>query len=117
MSSITGSIHEIGTTQQVSDSFKKRDLVIKYAENPSYPEFIKLEAIQDKTGLFDKFKVGEEVEVHFNLRGKPFTDRNGKTSYFNSLVVWKINSASSSTPGYSAPADINSAPQDDDLPF
>lgn len=120
---IKGKVHEIGALQQVSETFKKRDLIIEYAENPTYPEYIRFEALQDKTALFDSLKQGDDVEVSFNLRGRPWTDKAGKTSYFNSLVVWRINAltnsaAAASTPAYAPPADLNSAPgEEDDLPF
>lgn len=120
---IKGKVHEIGAVQQVSDTFKKRDLIIEYAENPSYPEYIRFEALQDKTALFDSIKAGDEVEVSFNLRGRPWTDKTGKTSYFNSLVVWRLNTLANSgsaepTPAFAPPVDLNSAPgEDDDLPF
>ncbi|MBE9598861.1 DUF3127 domain-containing protein [Pedobacter sp. MC2016-24] len=120
---IKGKVHEIGALQQVSETFKKRDLIIEYAENPTYPEYIRFEALQDKTALFDSLKQGDDVEVSFNLRGRPWTDKTGKTSYFNSLVVWRINALTNSaagapTPQYAPPADLNSAPgEEDDLPF
>ncbi|MBC7566937.1 MAG: DUF3127 domain-containing protein [Pedobacter sp.] len=120
---IKGKVHEIGALQQVSETFKKRDLIIEYAENPTYPEFIRFEALQDKTALFDSLKQGDDIEVSFNLRGRPWTDKTGKTSYFNSLVVWRINAltnsaAAATTPQYAPPADVNSAPgEEDDLPF
>jgi len=121
---IKGKVHEIGATQQVSETFKKRDLIVEYAENPTYPEYIRFEALQDKTALLDTFKAGDEVEVFFNLRGRPWTDKAGKTSYFNSLVIWRINAiaagaaATPSTPEYAAPVDVsNTAGDDDDLPF
>ena len=120
---LKGKVHEIGALQQVSETFKKRDLIIEYAENPTYPEYIRFEALQDKTGLFDSLKPGDDVEVSFNLRGRPWTDKAGKTSYFNSLVVWRINAltnsaAAAATPQYAPPADLSSAPgDDDDLPF
>ncbi|PWS32824.1 DUF3127 domain-containing protein [Pedobacter paludis] len=120
---IKGKVHEVGATQQVSETFKKRDLIVEYAENPTYPEYIRFEALQDKTALLDTFKAGDEVEVFFNLRGRPWTDKAGKTSYFNSLVIWRINAISAgapaaSTPAYAAPVDVSSTPgEDDDLPF
>lgn len=119
---IKGKVHEISPVMNVTETFKKRELVIEYAENPSYPEYIKFEALQDKVNLFDNVKPGDQVEVFFNLRGRPWTDRNGKTAYFNTLVVWRINALSgaapeASTPEYAPPADFNSAAQDDDLPF
>jgi hypothetical protein len=120
---LKGKVHEIGALQQVSETFKKRDLIIEYAENPTYPEYIRFEALQDKTALFDSLKTGDDVEVSFNLRGRPWTDKTGKVSYFNSLVVWRINALTNSagaaaTPQYAPPADVNNAPgEEDDLPF
>ncbi|SMC52535.1 DUF3127 domain-containing protein [Pedobacter nyackensis] len=119
---IIGKVHEVGELQQVSETFKKRDLIIEYAENPTYPEYIKFEALQDKTSLFDALKPGDEVDVAFNLRGRPWTDKTGKTSYFNSLVVWKLNVVSAGQAQAAAPASnpasVNSAPgEEDDLPF
>ena len=120
---IKGKVHEVGATQQVSETFKKRDLIVEFAENPTYPEYIRFEALQDKTALLDTFKAGDEVEVFFNLRGRPWTDKTGKTSYFNSLVIWRINAIAAgapaaATPAYAAPADVsNTAGEDDDLPF
>ncbi|WP_316796031.1 DUF3127 domain-containing protein [Pedobacter agri] len=120
---IKGKVHEVGATQQVSETFKKRDLIVEFAENPTYPEYIRFEALQDKTALLDTFKAGDEVEVFFNLRGRPWTDKTGKTSYFNSLVIWRINAIAAgapaaSTPAYAAPVDVSNTPgEDDDLPF
>jgi len=120
---IKGKVHEVGATQQVSETFKKRDLIVEYAENPTYPEYIRFELLQDKCPLLDTLKVGDEVEVFFNLRGRPWTDKTGKTSYFNSLVIWRLNALAgatqaTNTPAYAAPADVSNSPgDDDDLPF
>ena len=120
---IKGKVHEISPVVTVSDKFKKRELIIEYAENPTYPEFLKFEATQDKVNILDNVKVGDQVEVFFNLRGRPWTNKEGVTTYFNSLVVWRVNalaageSAAVSTPAYAAPADITSSADDDDLPF
>lgn len=111
---ITGTVHEIGNTQVVSDKFKKRDLIIEYAENPTYPEYVKMEFHQDKCEKADELRKGDNITVDFNLKGKPYTNKEGVTSYFNSLVVWKfsINQTSAgSTPEYTTPDD------DQDLPF
>lgn len=121
---IKGKVHEIGAIQQVSETFKKRDLIVEYAENPTYPEYIRFEALQDKTALFDSLKPGDEIEVSFNLRGRPWTNKDGVTSYFNSLVVWRLTAltgtapAAGDAPQYVAPVDVNTAAgEDDDLPF
>lgn len=124
---ITGKVHEIGAVQQVTETFKKRDLVIQYAENPQFVEYIKFEATQDRVNLFDNLNSGDEVAVSFNLRGRPWTNKEGVTTYFNSLVAWRVNKVAStpqyvegqgSMPHTPAPVDISSSPDDgDDLPF
>lgn len=123
---IRGKVHEIGATQQVTESFKKRDIIVAYAENPQFVEYIRFEATQDRTSIFDGITVGEEIEVSFNLRGRPWTNKEGVTTYFNSLVAWRVTklanstAASASTPGYAdmpAPVDLSGSNDDDDLPF
>lgn len=123
---IRGKVHEIGATQQVTESFKKRDLILAYAENPQFVEYIRFEATQDRVSIFDNIAVGEEVEVSFNLRGRPWTNKDGITTYFNSLVAWRLTklannpAASAPAPGYAdmPPVDISStSADDDDLPF
>lgn len=122
---IKGRVHEIGDVQVVTDTFKKRDLIVEYAENPQYPEFLRFEATQDRTSIFDNLSPGDEVEVSFNLRGRPWTNKEGVTTYFNSLVAWRVTTLSAATPqsGTGAgPGDLPLADDltegaDDDLPF
>jgi hypothetical protein len=120
---VKGKVHEISQVITVSEKFKKRELILEYAENPTYPEYVKFEAVQDKVNLFDNIKVGDNVELFFNLRGRPWTDKTGKTSYFNTLSVWRLTplgaaEGASSAPEYATPVDISAAPgDDDDLPF
>jgi|SRR5690554_3218928 len=124
---ITGKVHEVGPVQQISDTFRKRDLVIQYAENPQFVEYIKFEATQDRVNIFDNLNPGDEVAVSFNLRGRPWTNKEGVTSYFNSLVAWRVNKAATdsasaqaqyNTPASAPPVDISSnSNDDDDLPF
>lgn len=120
---IKGKVHEVSATMQVTDSLKKRELIVEYVENPQYPEYLKFEAIQDRCALIDSVKVGDDVEVFFNLRGRPWTDKTGKKTYFNSMQLWKVNvlsatSSNATAPAYAPAADISAgAEEDDDLPF
>ncbi|MGV8879326.1 MAG: DUF3127 domain-containing protein [Sphingobacteriaceae bacterium] len=119
---IKGKVHEVSDTMQVTDSLKKRELIVEYVENPQYPEYLKFEAIQDRCALLDSVKAGDEVEVFFNLKGRPWTDKTGKKTYFNSLQLWKVNALggaqNAATPQYAPPADLSaSAGENDDLPF
>lgn len=112
---ITGRLFEINPPQQVSESFKKRTFVVEYIENPQYPEYVSFELIQDKCDLLDGFKEKEEITVHFNLRGRKWTNPEGVVKYFNALQAWrlekgnKLNESAAPTP-----ASIN---VEDDLPF
>jgi hypothetical protein len=100
-------------TQEVSSSFKKREFVVEFAENPDYPEVIKLEFIQDKCSLLDLAKVGQTVSVEYNLKGRAWTNQQGVTSYFNTLQAWKIDIEA----GQPVKAQDNTLAESDDLPF
>lgn len=124
--SISGSILEIMDVQQVKETFRKREFVVEYTENPQYPEFIKFELIQDKCSLLDAYKVGDKVTVNFNLKGRKWTDREGQVKYFSSLQAWRIEIESAAQPSASpetAPLEGMTEPEwssddkEDDLPF
>lgn len=104
----------IGQTEEVSDKFKKRELIVEYAENPTYPQTIKFEASQDKCDKLDALKSGDEINLHYNLNGREWTDKAGKVQVFNTLSIWKFEVIGSNIQSSAAP--ITSAP-DDDLPF
>ena len=103
---ISAKIIEIFETAKVTDSFKKREFVVEYSENPQYPEFIKFEFIQEKCELLDNYSIGEEVEITFNLKGRKWTDPQGTVKYFNTLQAWRIDKKSAVAPstGSSAPS-------------
>jgi hypothetical protein len=119
---IKAKLLEIFESQQISDTFKKREFVVEYAENPQYPEFLKFELIQDKCELLDKLSSGQEVEVHFNLKGRKWTDPQGGIKYFNTLQAWRIlavGSQPTERPPMNEPPDFDEPPvlEDDDIPF
>jgi single-strand DNA-binding protein len=94
----TGRLHEIFDEQQVSEKFRKREFVLE-VQDGQYPEHIKFQMVQDKTALIDPFKVGDEVKVTFNLRGRGF-NKNGQMLYFTNLEAWRIEAGT----GGGAPA-------------
>lgn len=85
---VKGKIKFIGSTQQVSDKFSKRKIVVSTDEQ--YPQHISIEFNQDKCAILDKYRVGENVEVGINLRGREWTDPQGLIKYFNSIQGWNI---------------------------
>ncbi|MFN8394493.1 MAG: DUF3127 domain-containing protein [Bacteroidia bacterium] len=120
---VEGKLHAKFDTQQISDTFKKREFVLEYVDNPLYPQYVAFQMIQDRVGLIDGYAVGDKIEVTFNLRGREWTSPQGEKKYFNTLEAWRIQKidsgastpASGSTPVHDM-ADISSDAADD-LPF
>lgn len=111
---IKGRVHFIGDVQNVTDKFSKRDFVIEFSEsNPDYKEYIKLECQQERVEVLDKISVGDTVSVDFNLRGRPWTNKEGVTTYFNTLVAWRITKEEEEIEMVNPVDDTG----DDDLPF
>jgi hypothetical protein len=93
---VTGRLHEIFDEQQVSEKFRKREFVLE-VQDGQYPEQIKFQLVQDKTALIDPYKMGDEVKVTFNLRGRGF-NKNGQMLYFTNLEAWRIEPATGGAP-------------------
>lgn len=124
---ITGSIKLIGKTQDVSATFKKRELVIIEGAGQR-PAHIPIEFTQDRIGMLDGFAPGEQVTVTAFINGREWTGRDGVTKHFLSLSgnrIERVGAAAAApmaapTNGYPAPnaADMPPASSDeDDLPF
>jgi len=119
---ISAKIIEIFETAKVTDTFKKREFVVEYSENPQYPEFIKFEFIQEKCDLLDSYSINDEVDISFNLKGRKWTDPQGNDKYFNTLQAWKIDKKSASAPasaepGIEEPEWLADKDDDNELPF
>lgn len=109
---VTGIIKRIGTTQQVSASFSKRELVITTQEQ--YPQHLSIDFVQNNCALLDVFQEGQAVSVDINLRGREWTSPQGEVKYFNTLQGWRIaplQSAAPATPDPLAAAPQSAAPQ------
>jgi len=88
---VKGKIKVLNETQTFGASgFRKREAVITTDEQ--YPQDILIEFIQDKCDLLDRFKVGQDVDVSINLRGREWIDPEGVAKYFNSIQGWRIES-------------------------
>ena len=85
---VSGKVRSVGSTQQVSASFKKRELVVTTDEQ--YPQHILIEFAQDKCDILDNYQVGQNVKVSINLRGREWVNPQGETKFFNSIQGWRI---------------------------
>lgn len=112
---ITGKIKVLGNTQTVGSSgFRKRELVITTEEQ--YPQTIMTEFVQDKCDILNNYKVGQDVKVSINLRGREWVNPQGETKYFNSIQGWRIEGVSA-TNQEPLPQQVVSQDDPDDLPF
>ena len=91
---IDGDIIAIFDKQQVTDTFAKREFVVETAEE--YPQTIKFEFTQAKCDELDNVKVGDSVSVSFNVRGRKWTNKEGKDIYFVTLQAWRMQVLGSS---------------------
>lgn len=112
---VSGKLVEIFEVMKVKETFQKREFVLEYASNPKYPELVKFELVQDKCSLLDNFKVGQEVSVEFDLRGRKWTDQKGAVKYFNTLQAWRLSAEGGASGGGSG--DQNGPPVEDSEDF
>ena len=120
---VIGKIKLIGEVQTFgSNGFRKRELVVTTDEQ--YPQMIMIEFIQDKTDLLNNYKVGQDVKVSINLRGREWINPQGEAKYLNSIQGWRIESMSQAPQNENLPpvdqfqpANDLTEEEPDDLPF
>lgn len=91
---VVGKLHVAYETKQVSERFSKREFVIEVADG-KYPQFVSFQLTGDRVNALDEFRVGDQVRVTFNLRGREWRNPQGEVKFFNSLDVWKLEAARS----------------------
>lgn len=126
---IEGKLIEKFATQQVTDTFRKREFVIEKTEEGfggrTFTETIKFQLIQDRCDELENFKVNDDIKVTFNIKGRRW-EKDGRVNYFNNLEAWKLEGAASSADDHGFQADtpppteadfLVSDDENDDLPF
>ena len=120
---ITGTLEKKYETETKGESFRVRDFVIKANDGGQYDNFVKFQCTQDRTAIIDQFNEGDEIKVHFDLRGRQWQDK-----YFTNLNAWRVEAMAGGSDAPAAASDdapgdfpsANDAPMveaDDDLPF
>jgi hypothetical protein len=119
---VTGTLIAKSETQQVSDKFKKREFVLMIVENVNgteYPNPLKMQAVQAKCDVLDKYAIGSQVSVSFNVKGNSYIDKkDGSTKYIVNLDMWKIEPvAAQQAAAPQQPKPIAITPDFSDMPF
>lgn len=90
---VTGIITVIGETETFgSNGFQVRKFAIQTEDQ--YPQDIELQVVQDKVNLLDGLNINDKVDCSINLRGRKWTNKEGKDMYFNTIQAWKIEKLS-----------------------
>lgn len=125
---LTGKLIAKYDTVQRTETFKTREFVVEKSEDingRTITNYIKFQALQDKTNIVDKLNIDDEVKVYFNIKGSKW-EKDGKTNYITNLDAWRIEqmlhakNPAADEDGHLEPLDtFSSNPSDavDDLPF
>lgn len=126
---ITGKLVVKYNTMQRSETFKTREFVIEKSDDINgriITNYIKFQAVQDRTAIVDRFNEGETVKVYFNIRGTRW-EKDGKVNYITNLDAWRMEAMMQEGTGGDRMPDYNTpqapsfngggAAGGDDLPF
>ncbi|MGI8581277.1 MAG: DUF3127 domain-containing protein [Chitinophagaceae bacterium] len=125
---LTGKLIAKYDTVQRTETFKTREFVVEKSEDingRTITNYIKFQALQDKTNIIDKLNIDDEVKVYFNIKGSKW-EKDGKTNYITNLDAWRIEqmlqtkNPAADEDGHLEPLDtFSSNPSNavDDLPF
>ena len=90
---IKGIIKTIEKEQKITDKLTKREFVLETDYESNYPQTILMELVNDKCDLIDPYMVGDMVTVHYNLRGREVTTKDGNKRIYNTISAWKFEKA------------------------
>lgn len=111
-----GTIKKIFPTQSFPSGFSKREFVVTSKED-RFPQDVKFDCLKEKEEILKSFKEGDEVTVHFDIRGREYNGR-----YFVDLNAWKLEQGAPAASAGAAPVEPEDttdygAESGDDIPF
>ena len=121
---IVGKMVAVFDIVQRTETFKTREFVIEKSEDIGgrvITNYVKFQCVQDKTAMPDRFNLGDEVKVQFNIKGTKWV-KDGKENYITNLDAWRMETVKMGQSGNGADTNnYNDMPPAtdvvDDLPF
>jgi hypothetical protein len=89
---ITGKLVAKFDIIQRSETFKTREFVLEKSEDIGgrvITNYVKFQCVQDKTAMPDRFNIGDEVRVQFNIKGTKWI-KDGRENYITNLDAWRM---------------------------
>ncbi|MEB3059473.1 DUF3127 domain-containing protein, partial [Parvimonas sp. D9] len=71
---------------------KTREFVIEKSEDIGgrvITKYVKFQCVQDKTAMPDRFTIGDDVRVQFNIKGTKWV-KDGRENYITNLDAWRM---------------------------
>ncbi len=86
---VTGTIHKIFDSFTYTDNFSKQEFILDMTDG-DYTELVKFQCVNDRRSQLSDREEGDQVEVHFNLKGREVT-KETEVVYYTNLDAWKID--------------------------
>jgi hypothetical protein len=111
---VKGTLLSISEPQKKSDKFTLVEIVVE-EYSPQYPQKIIFQVGQKQLEHVSKWKVGSQVEVKANVKGREYNGR-----YFNTIEAWFVKmeqGVSSNAMASARPQENTFIAQDDSQPL
>lgn len=93
MRQITGEVVRVTELKVTgANDYKTKSVHVKTDEQ--YPQILDIQFNQGNVTLLDSLVPGQKVKIDINLKGREWTNPEGVTTVFNSLIGWKIEKLS-----------------------
>ena len=110
---IVGKLVAVFDIVQRTKTFKTREFVIEKSEDIGgrvITNYVKFQCVQDKTAMPDRFTLGDEVKVQFNIKGTKWV-KDGRENYITNLDAWRMETMKMGQTGNAAdPVNYNDMP-------
>jgi hypothetical protein len=120
---VTGKVHFIDETKEFGQRGFRKRMVVLEQENGQFTNYIPVEFLRDACDTVNDLKVGDEIEVTYQLAGRKWQrDPNSEVKYFLNAEATSFSSVSSAAPATAGGMDDQPPPDDEtfneeDVPF
>lgn len=85
---VNGKLYKKNPQQVISEKFSKIDFIM--ITDGEYPQYLQIQAGNDKMSLLDGVNGGDNVIVKLNVKGRKWVNPEGEEKFFNSLELWQL---------------------------